>query len=349
MANSALRKSLIIILSILPVVAILVGIVILANQNILKVEPQNYPMTLYLIILCGSIGGILSAIKSRNLYYPSIKQDGAISLGFIADAAFGGAGGILIFLITPGSFDPQKQWELTKIIGIALVGGYAGRILIDAMAQKTMTEEFGKNLEDGFDTLNAKTEERTFRILSAFKSDLALEDYLLEMRRIVDKEIEKEQGLCLIYSDIEDLKKHLRGKPNAELGKMQILEMLSEALEEGANNKDKPFDIYSLSYGDPDRIMIARESTIAEAEEIADKAGQDLKAASLNIPYLAGPGFKGLSVRFVLIGIDSKLSEAKAEGIHKSAVRSLDDLKKETLGEGGIKSFANVDQLPGNG
>jgi hypothetical protein len=104
--------------------------------------------------LPGIFGGLLFGIKEKKLVWPHRTSDKYIANpGFITDLLFGLAGGLVIYLILPGSFDFEAGGlEIIKIISISIVGGYGGRALIE----KVLAEQL-KNLQSKVENLEKQT------------------------------------------------------------------------------------------------------------------------------------------------------------------------------------------------
>lgn len=109
---------------------ILLGIVIAAIFNtVFHLQPS-----VYLITAGGAFGGWLYGMRGQRLIMPKKRADGDFDPGWIADCAFGIAGGYVIFLLVPGTFDAPtgaESWPVVKVIAAAVIGGYAGRALFD--------------------------------------------------------------------------------------------------------------------------------------------------------------------------------------------------------------------------
>ncbi len=85
-----------------------------------------------LIGVGGVIGGLLYGIRDKELTLPHWEGKHAWNPGFLADLLFGLAGGFVIFIIIPGTFDyRQGGWAMIQILALAGVGGYGGRALVE--------------------------------------------------------------------------------------------------------------------------------------------------------------------------------------------------------------------------
>ncbi len=103
----------------------------------------------FLVLCCGGFGGLLFGIRDKKMPLPQLIGPHTIKPGILGDILFGFAGGIVIFLIIPGEFDlsPGKI-EIFKFFGVALIGGYGGRALVE----KVLSQQI-KDLQEGLDQL----------------------------------------------------------------------------------------------------------------------------------------------------------------------------------------------------
>jgi len=115
-----------------------------------KLPIQQKP--LWLICLSGMFGGLLFGIRDKKLVIPHRKSENIYEPGVIADVLFGVAGGVVIFLILPGDIKPEENTiSLLKFIGVALIGGYGGRALVE----KVLSQQI-KDLQDSVDDLKVQ-------------------------------------------------------------------------------------------------------------------------------------------------------------------------------------------------
>src|SRR5262245_41096561 len=62
------------------------------------------------LTVSGTFGGFIYSIRERKLIFPNWhKEDGDVSLGFVADCLYGMAGGSIVFLLVPGNFSAQDM------------------------------------------------------------------------------------------------------------------------------------------------------------------------------------------------------------------------------------------------
>ena len=110
---------------------------------------------LWLICLSGMFGGLLYGIRDKKLVIPHRKSENIYEPGVVTDVLFGVAGGLVIFLILPGNITPEKDTiSLIKFIGVALIGGYGGRALVE----KVLTQQI-KDLQASVDDLKVQNKE----------------------------------------------------------------------------------------------------------------------------------------------------------------------------------------------
>jgi hypothetical protein len=110
---------------------------------------------LWLICLSGMFGGLLFGIRDKKLVIPHRKSENIYEPGVITDVLFGVAGGVVIFLILPGDIKPEENTiSLLKFIGVALIGGYGGRALVE----KVLTQQI-KDLQASVDDLKVQSKD----------------------------------------------------------------------------------------------------------------------------------------------------------------------------------------------
>lgn len=110
---------------------------------------------LWLICLSGMFGGLLFGIRDKKLVIPHRKSENIYEPGVIVDVLFGVAGGVVIFLILPGDIKPEENTiSLLKFIGVALIGGYGGRALVE----KVLTQQI-KDLQASVDNLKVQNKD----------------------------------------------------------------------------------------------------------------------------------------------------------------------------------------------
>lgn len=90
----------------------------------------------------GMFGGFLFGIKDKKLNLPHRSSKYVIEPGFIADCLFGLAGGFLVFILLPGNFEFSFEMpgETIKIVAVSIVGGYAGRALVERVLSQQFYE-----------------------------------------------------------------------------------------------------------------------------------------------------------------------------------------------------------------
>lgn len=125
---------------------------ILSNVAVFAADNDKQSLTKthrFLVLCCGGFGGLLFGIRDKKLPLPQLIAPHTFKPGIIGDILFGFAGGIVIFLIIPGEFDlsPGKI-EIFKFFGVALIGGYGGRALVE----KVLSQQI-KDLQEGLDHL----------------------------------------------------------------------------------------------------------------------------------------------------------------------------------------------------
>jgi len=121
-------------------------------------DTENLPIQkkhLWLICLSGMFGGLLFGIRDKKLVIPHRKSENIYEPGVVTDVLFGVAGGVVIFLILPGNIKPDENTiSLLKFIGVALIGGYGGRALVE----KVLSQQI-KDLQDSVDDLKVQSKD----------------------------------------------------------------------------------------------------------------------------------------------------------------------------------------------
>jgi hypothetical protein len=125
----------------LTVVIILVA---LANGPILllyaiRSVPEAFRLWL-LLTTFGAFGGLLVSMYYERLYLPRRHKNCSLDLGVISDCLFGAAGAVIVFLVVPGAFDLTTDFNVMKVVATAIVGGFAGRALVESVASKTLKD-----------------------------------------------------------------------------------------------------------------------------------------------------------------------------------------------------------------
>jgi len=96
----------------------------------------------------GIVGGLLFGMRDQRLTFPHREDQHTWNPGCLADILFGLAGGFVIFIIVPGSFDyTAGGWETIQILALAGVGGYGGRALVEKLINEQI-QTLEKNVQD---------------------------------------------------------------------------------------------------------------------------------------------------------------------------------------------------------
>lgn len=113
--------------------------------------PFGFPhTTLILLTLAGALGGVLYAIRNKELVFPHKTED-IVNPGFLGDCFFGVAGAYVISLILPGDFPSDvtdaRSVQLTiQVLATGIIGGYGGRSIIDRALDNILRRQ--NELED---------------------------------------------------------------------------------------------------------------------------------------------------------------------------------------------------------
>ncbi len=97
-----------------------------------------------LLVLPGAFGGLLVSFQERPLALPKLEA-GNFSPGFLSDVGFGVGGSIVVFYLARSVGSPGNS-ELTfpyndalsgfELVGVSILGGYAGRRLVESAANR---------------------------------------------------------------------------------------------------------------------------------------------------------------------------------------------------------------------
>ena len=140
-----------------------------------------------LIGLCGMFGGLLFGMKDQNLYLPYRHSKRVLKPGFLVDLLFGLAGGIVIFFIMPIElFDVTQSFGLVRLLGIAMVGGYGGRALIEQVLDQQL-----KKLKEDMEQLEEQTEESATQVEAMKAQDRTSATVAALLDQYLDEEREK--------------------------------------------------------------------------------------------------------------------------------------------------------------
>lgn len=126
------------------------GIVVGLSAMLLRdagIDNVDAAVSLASVFLSGAAGGILYAIRASQLRIPRLTYNDDVELGWLSDCAFGIAGAFVVFMVTPqlsesvpGFGSPiEDKIDWIEVIAVALVGGYAGRSLLESAS-----DSFGK-------------------------------------------------------------------------------------------------------------------------------------------------------------------------------------------------------------
>ena len=99
-------------------------------------------ITLWILIAVGgAVGGLLFGMRDKELELPHWEAKHVWNPGFLADILFGLAGGVIIIIIVPGTFNYQQGgWEIINILALAGVGGYGGRAVVEKILNQQIQE-----------------------------------------------------------------------------------------------------------------------------------------------------------------------------------------------------------------
>ena len=277
---------------LLTLLGLLLIVFILLEADLLPGVPANSSLAhavhalsfLNLVPVFGAFGGLLGGMHFKSLDRPHREgTDHRINLGWIADAAFGVAGGFVVFLVVPGDFQIDKGgWDTFKAFAVAMVGGFAGRALIEAQSKAIMQKILEKKIDDNQAAMTAKVEESqaavsaklertTETVTRMFSSQaLRLDEYVAEVRRILEKDDVKH--LSVVYADVDGLRRHLKGRSDERALRALVLEELELALEHAVAEHGYKWDMFSVFPAISDRILVVRGATLEDTARVAERA-----------------------------------------------------------------------------
>jgi GGDEF domain-containing protein len=163
------------------------------------------------------------------------------------------------------------------------------------------------------------------QLVRALKVGLQKEEYLEEVKRIREKEDGKGNGVSFIYADVDDLKKQLADQSNGTLLRAEVLDILAGSLEEASTGKVEKHNIFFLSVGDPDRIMLIRTSNATSGEEIAERALTRFMEKTKGRKEFGLNGDQSLTASFGVIWASDATGDN--EKLHKDALKLLEEAK----------------------
>jgi hypothetical protein len=94
-----------------------------------------------LLALFGAFGGLIYGVRETGLVLPHrAVANHSVRLGFLADVMFGIAGAFVVFLLIPADINADEIETVVKVIGLAVLGGYAGPALLDKLVSETLRD-----------------------------------------------------------------------------------------------------------------------------------------------------------------------------------------------------------------
>lgn len=169
------------------------------------------------VTLSGAFGGLLYAIKEKKLELPYPEHNKVFNPGFLSDCLAGLAGAYVVFLIVPGTFGPSETddpIEIIKVLGMAVVGGYGGRGLMD----KVLDDLIAKRIEDKVD---AKTNELVKKVEDKTED---IKEEVLQNRNAIDNNTkQQEQQTEDISKKFEETSKKFNKQAKIDADAMDLL------------------------------------------------------------------------------------------------------------------------------
>ena len=94
----------------------------------------------YTLITAGAVGGLAYAVRSGTFTFPG-RVSAGWKVGFLGDILHGVIGAYVIYLLLPFEIEAETTGPVTstvKFVALALLGGYAGRMIIDRALEVTI-------------------------------------------------------------------------------------------------------------------------------------------------------------------------------------------------------------------
>lgn len=267
---------------------------------------QNFWVIFLLVGLPGMFGGLLYGIREKKLVTPhKTSEKNTFNPGFLADLLFGLAGGLVIYLIMPGSFDFEAGGlEIVKILSISIVGGYGGRALIE----KVLAEQL-KDLENKVENLEKQTtaDNEAIALLMQHLQDDPNAPPVSE-KNLKDAIISASTPTrVFVFVQTRQFRKEKTGQERFDLVE-KVIPVFEALIEADVDNKyhrnhaqlayalkDKPVPDLNRSLEEIDKAIQIRKD-----QNVADFLGYEFTRAILNIKL-------GAEIEKILIDLNSAL------------------------------------------
>lgn len=288
--------------------------------------------TFLFLTFAGAFGGLLYTLRDKGFERPHWEGNNYI-LGGLADCAYGIGGAYVVFLVIPGDFFKLTTvFEVIKIFGAAIVGGYGGRGLVDRVladflkkaeqVEKTVSEV--KEKVETTEKLNEKALDLVDRQLD-FVSPRVPPEELKEAIKNASSSTRAE-----IYKQVRRLRAE-NAKDNKQIMELSI--PVFEALialdtKEEFHQAHGQLGFALMDHSDP-RWKEA-EAELSKAIEIRDKGGEGKNF-----------GFYDWKRAICRINLDDDFQNERPS---QPAVRKeiLDDLKRGAEAKDTIKAIGDI-------
>jgi hypothetical protein len=197
--------------------------------------------------------------------------------------------------------------------------------------------------------MNEKVEAITKRVGDLEKNVTEISEYEQERNTYLGKLsqiLKKASGFCLIYADVDGLRKHSRelflidkkkcesldDRKSEDDIREKIIKKLDFALADAfcqneikdKDNKVAKYDIYALE--EPDVVMIARETSVEQARLVAERALEIFRNSTKNSDS------EGYSATITILSKD-EMKDATPRGLDKTALDHIAWGKKQGRGK----------------
>jgi tetratricopeptide (TPR) repeat protein len=174
------------------------GIGILLSSLIHEIHAPEQLIFVLQATLTGAAGGLLYSMQSRKLERPLINNS-TINPGFLVDCCTGIAGAYIVFLLIPGDYDSNTEdiTYLIKILALGLIGGYAGRNLLDVAVEGILRQKvdvIGQQvdvIEHQVDVIETKADQNQTQIQENNEAKALLDIHFGRFEGLNSEELEK--------------------------------------------------------------------------------------------------------------------------------------------------------------
>lgn len=298
----------------------------------------------FLILPSGILGGLVFSAREGKvtLPHPDPKNPTLWIPGIVGDAVAGIAGSVVIFLVMP--FDPPRgepidmdQFVLIKIVALAIVGGYGGRVLVE----KVLAEKI-RDIEEKVDTVQTK-ERQDAKALELLDQQLDLDpDQATEVTK--EQLVEAMKGTSASFHSLalERARGFRRDAIEQGLGQLRRVYPVFEALITTGDEKQRHHHHAEIAYALKSRAEnLSPVDKLEERKSLFRKAEESLDAAIRARDKQNVPGYKIYEFVRAIVRIHLAADTGDA-GTDSDDQRIFEDLRIAYDGGGKLKSWIEV-------